>query len=166
MVAHRTILASMACMVMLGGYASYPLMPTPNIYAGESGYPEDQVPEALKSNRVDLLYVTDRSPESDENGNLAYGSERSDSIAFGSVMVEIGDDVSWRKLIRASHQSCSTNLSATSPYPSSDITRAPSCDGSPRDGTLHVTGSTSTFRGWSAPRWPRYSRPRSSLGWW
>ena len=42
MVAHRTILASMACMVMLGGYASYRLMPTPNIYAGESGYPEER----------------------------------------------------------------------------------------------------------------------------
>lgn len=102
MVRYRTILASLAYLLMLGGCASYPLMPTPNIYTGESGYPEDQVPEALKSNRVDLLYVTDRSPVADENGDLVYGSERSDSMAFGSAMVEIGDHISWRKLVRAS----------------------------------------------------------------
>ncbi len=95
MAMYRTILTSIACLLMLGGCTSYSLMPTPNIYAAESGYPEDQVPEALRSNQVDLLYVTDRSPESDENGKLAYGSERSDSIAFGSVVVEFGDcDVS------------------------------------------------------------------------
>ncbi len=84
MVLYRAILASIACLLMLGGCAAYPLMPTPNIYAGESGYPEDQVPEALKSNHVDLLYVTDRSPEFDTNGNLSYGSKRSDSIDFAA----------------------------------------------------------------------------------
>lgn len=102
MAMYRTILTSIACLLMLGGCTSYSLMPTPNIYAAESGYPEDQVPEALRSNQVDLLYVTDRSPESDENGKLAYGSERSDSIAFGSVVVEFGDEISWQKLVRAS----------------------------------------------------------------
>ena len=87
---------------MLGGCAAYPLMPTPNIYAGESGYPENQVPEALKSNHVDLLYVTDRSPEIDTNGDLSYRKKCSDSIAFGSAMIEIGDKISWQELVRAS----------------------------------------------------------------
>jgi esterase/lipase superfamily enzyme len=88
MVSYRENLASIACLLMLGGCAAYPLMPTRNIYAGESGYPENQVPEALKSDHVDLLYVTDRSPEFDTNEDLSYGSKCSDFIAFGSAMIE------------------------------------------------------------------------------
>lgn len=39
------------------------LMPTPNIYLQGDGYPKQAVPHDLRSNDVDLLFVTDRAPE-------------------------------------------------------------------------------------------------------
>ena len=70
-------------------------MPAPNIYTGASSYPEAEVPAALKTNKVDLLYVTDRRAAVDDSGALIYGSDRSDSVAFGSVVVELGDEIGW-----------------------------------------------------------------------
>ncbi len=49
-----------------------PLMPVPNLYIGE-GAPElfTALPSALQGSRVDLLYVTDRAPETDDDGALS-----------------------------------------------------------------------------------------------
>ena len=72
------------------------LMPTPNIYIGGKLKPFDDVPPALQSNHVEVLYLTDRaleegsSPESPE-----YGHKRSRSVAFGVCDVRFGKDVSW-----------------------------------------------------------------------
>lgn len=74
-------------------------MPTPNLYDRVGGYPENQVPQALRNSRVDLLYVTDRVPETRDDGSLSYGSLRSDSAAYGSVKVEIGEGASWEELV-------------------------------------------------------------------
>jgi len=90
----------------LVGCSSAPkLMPTPNIYLEGSGYPESGVPDSLKSNKIDLLYVTDRAPETSDDGALIYGYGRSASMAFGSVVVEIGDDLSWQQLVALSETS-------------------------------------------------------------
>ncbi len=85
----------------VGCTIGHPLMPTPNLYDRSGGYPESRVSPAARSNRVDLLYVTDRAPETSD-GALAYGSRRSASAAYGSVIVEIGEGISWEELVEVS----------------------------------------------------------------
>jgi esterase/lipase superfamily enzyme len=71
------------------------LMPTPNVHADSSDDIYTGLPEELKSTEVPLFYITDRVPEKDENGNLKYGYERSASLAFGSTVVDLGEDITW-----------------------------------------------------------------------
>lgn len=84
--------------VLLAGCAGRPLMPTPNLYTSATEQPFQQLAPALKTNQVDLLYVTDRVGEGNERGDLAYGHKRSPSVAFGSAMVQIGQDITWEQL--------------------------------------------------------------------
>lgn len=93
--------ALLLVLAAVGCTTRHPLMPTPNLYDRMGGYPEERVPLQDRSNRVDLLYVTDRAPEVAE-GTLAYGSRRSASAAYGSVDVEIGDGISWEELVELS----------------------------------------------------------------
>jgi esterase/lipase superfamily enzyme len=86
-------------------------MPTPNIYTGSGSYPEASVPTVLRSNKVDLLYVTDRAPVTTDNGKLEYGTERSASVGFGSAIMEIGEELTWQELVEMSE----TSSRSTSP---------------------------------------------------
>jgi esterase/lipase superfamily enzyme len=86
-------------------------MPTPNIYAYGGNYPESSVPPGLKSNEVNLLFVTDRAPETTAEGTLEYGAGRSASTGFGSAIVEIGNNLSWQELVEMSE----TSSRSTSP---------------------------------------------------
>jgi len=79
------------------------LMPTPRIYAA-AARPLFTGP-APPTTSVDLLYVTDRVPVTKPDGSLAYSSDRSRSMAFGSVTVEIGEQVSWPVLAQLSTES-------------------------------------------------------------
>ena len=89
--------------LLLVGCASTPeLMPAPNIYADGGGYPESSVAPGLKSNQVDLLFVTDRAPETSADGTLEYGTGRSASVGFGSATVEIGNGLTWQELVEMS----------------------------------------------------------------
>jgi esterase/lipase superfamily enzyme len=98
--------------LLLVGCSSAPkLMPTPNIYADGGSYPESSVPPGLKSNEVDLLFVTDRAPETTADGTLKYGTGRSASLGFGSAIVEIGNDLPWQELVEISE----TSSRSTSP---------------------------------------------------
>jgi hypothetical protein len=80
-------------------------MPTPNLYAQSESDPFADVPPALQSNKVDVLYLTDRAPEKPEPGNPHYGFKRSRSVAFGVSEVAFGKDVSWDQLVEASRTS-------------------------------------------------------------
>jgi hypothetical protein len=51
-----------------------------------------------------VLYATDRQPVSRDDGGLAYGYGRSFSIAVGSCVVEIGQNVAWDTLVAQSRQ--------------------------------------------------------------
>jgi len=98
-----TRITPLVVVFVLAGCASTPrLMPTPNIYLDTSGYPASSVPQNLRSNKVDLLYVTDRVPETSDEGKLVYGYGRSSSVGFGSAIVEIGDGVTWPELVEMS----------------------------------------------------------------
>ena len=102
----RTCIALVFIALVLVGCSSTPkLMPTPNIYLGGGGYPESRIPRGLKSNKVELLFVTDRAPEASADGTLVYGTRRSASLGFGSVIVEIGNDLTWQQLVEMSETS-------------------------------------------------------------
>jgi esterase/lipase superfamily enzyme len=78
------------------------MMPTPNVFVDSDTDIYSGLHQDLKSTEVPLFYVTDRQPERDENGNLKYGYERSASLAFGSAVVDLGEDISWAELLEAS----------------------------------------------------------------
>ena len=92
-------------LLLVGCSATHKLMPTPNIYTNGGSYPDEDVPEGLKSNKIDLLFVTDRVPETSADNTLKYGSGRSASVGFGSTVVEIGNDLPWQELVRISETS-------------------------------------------------------------
>ena len=79
------------------------LMPTPNLYTAP-GAPElfdDALPDSLKSSDLDILFVTDRAPETVE-GVFGYGYGRSQSLAFGTATVSVEPALSWDELERRS----------------------------------------------------------------
>ncbi len=98
--AQRLVLISIVLATSAG--CQRQLMPTPNLYAhaGDDGF--ERVPEAYRSNVVDVLYVTDRVAEGEGKKGIEYGYGRSHSLAYGACEVEIGRDVSWEELVRAS----------------------------------------------------------------
>ena len=95
----------LATLILTACSSTQKLMPTPNIYVDGGNYPELSVPQDLKSNKVDLLFVTDRAPETSADGSLIYGTGRSASVGFGSAVVEIGHDLGWQQLVEMSESS-------------------------------------------------------------
>lgn len=91
--------------LLLAGCAGQvrPLMPTPVLYVGAAARSVfDRAPAAHRSTALDLLYFTNRAPKSDPIGGLSYGAERSKSLAFGSVRVDVGAGLDWDELAAAS----------------------------------------------------------------
>ncbi|MBK1700017.1 alpha/beta hydrolase [Thiococcus pfennigii] len=91
--------------LLLLGCASQPreLMPTPALYQSPGGVPLFDLPrEARPKPALDLLYVTDRAPESEPESMLPYGQGRARRIAFGAAEVQIGPDLSWEELAEQS----------------------------------------------------------------
>lgn len=95
-------------LVLQSGCASKnALIPTPHLYTiGDQPLFEELVPE-LKSNQLDVLYVTDRKPENDKSGTINYGNKRSNSLAYGSAIIAMGDNYSWDELVAISTQKTS-----------------------------------------------------------
>jgi esterase/lipase superfamily enzyme len=79
-------------------------MPTPNVYVQTQSHPFADVAPPLRTNTVDVLYATDRKPIPREDGTLAYGYGRSFSLAVGSAVVEMGQNISWDTLVQQSQQ--------------------------------------------------------------
>jgi esterase/lipase superfamily enzyme len=95
----------LSALLILAGCAgsARTMMPVPNVYTGDSARELFQeLPEELRGGDLDLLYVTDRAPETDSDGDLVYGSGRSHSVAFGSAVVRIIPDMDWDQLVRVS----------------------------------------------------------------
>lgn len=84
------------------GCAGPRLMPTPNVYRDRAQNPFADVPPALRTNRVDLLYVTDRRLERDAVGRPAYTYRRAPYLAYGSCVVALGRDLDWESLVALS----------------------------------------------------------------
>lgn len=112
--------------ILFVGCSSTPkLMPTPNIYLDGGSYPESRVLPDLKSNEVDLLFVTDRVPETTADGTLVYGTGRSASVGFGSVIVEIGNDLTWQHLVDISETSSRRSAPALRVISRAELDRFP-----------------------------------------
>lgn len=93
----------LACVLLIAGCAeSRQLMPTPNLYTDEKATLFETLPQEYASTLVELLYVTDRAPETDEAGNLRYGYKRSNSLAVGTTVVDLGQNATWESLVEAS----------------------------------------------------------------
>ena len=93
----------LVCMLLFWGCGgTRRMMPTPNLYLNEEQILFDNLADDLKSTEVRLFYVTDRSPEKDNDGNLRYGYGRSASLAFGTAVVDLGVDITWEDLLQAS----------------------------------------------------------------
>jgi esterase/lipase superfamily enzyme len=89
--------------IMLGGCAGPRLlMPTPNLYAAGHEQLFENIADELKDPSVQLLYMTDRVPEKNEEGEFAYGFGRSSSVGFGTATIELGDGNSWDRLLEQS----------------------------------------------------------------
>lgn len=98
----RLIVIAVTALVLAGCATSHTLMPTPSLYAGANAKP--LFSDASISRRptdLDLLFITDRAP-AQRADDLPYTAGRSRSIAFGSVTVELGKDVTWDVLMRES----------------------------------------------------------------
>ena len=102
----RTIsILILVCIAAVGGCGRN-LMPTPNLYHDASVDPFRDVPPSRQSNVVEILYATDRDPLEPRTVNemyVRYGTDRSNSVAFGNASVQIGrDDLTWEELASAS----------------------------------------------------------------
>ena len=95
------------CLMTLASCSPHPppvpdLMPTPTLCVRSTGDPFADVPPALRSSTVDLVYVTDRAMEGPSVQDPQYGYRRSKSLAFGMTCVSIGKDLPWDDLVVAS----------------------------------------------------------------
>ena len=78
------------------------LMPTPNVYVNAEVDPFKDVPLALQGGKMDIFYITDRTPTTSGDQPVKYGSGRSRSVAYGSCIVEIGKDIPWDQVVKES----------------------------------------------------------------
>ena len=88
--------------LLLGCSGPRLMMPTPNVYLDAERDVFAKLAKPLKDTEVELLYVTDREPEQDEDGKLRYGTGRSASLALGTTVVHLGVDTGWEELLEAS----------------------------------------------------------------
>ena len=79
------------------------LMPTPTLYQLPGGQPVFALPKEARHNPdLDLLFITDRGPQSvaeaELSGPLPYGQGRARRIAFGSAQVRVVPGLDWETL--------------------------------------------------------------------
>jgi len=99
----RSLAGLLLIAILLSGCGSATiLMPTPNVYARATSNPFEDVPPALQNNHVDVMYLTDRVTEGKPEGGIEYGYKRSRAVAYGVATVDIGKNVSWDELVKAS----------------------------------------------------------------
>jgi esterase/lipase superfamily enzyme len=89
--------------LLASGCATGPrqLMPTPTLYQLPGGQPlfdRAAQPRQPRDPDLDLLYITDRAPQSGPDNPLPYGQQRARHIAFGSAEVRVGPGLDWETL--------------------------------------------------------------------
>ncbi len=77
-----------------------PLMRTPALYQTDTGGAAlfAETPRERRTVELELLYITDRAPETDSQSDLPYGEERSRSLIFGTAVVKMTPNLTWADL--------------------------------------------------------------------
>lgn len=91
-----------AVLAITGCSTQRAMMPTPNVHLEAENDYFSEVPSALKNTEVPLFYITDRAPEQEADESPKYGYGRSESMAFGKAVVDLGSEISWDELLEAS----------------------------------------------------------------
>jgi len=79
------------------------LMPTPaTFHLPTARGIFDEVPVERRTDDIDLLYITDRAPDTHPDAELPYGQERARSMGFGSARVILRPSMTWDELRRHS----------------------------------------------------------------
>ena len=108
MIESRSAIVIAAIVFVLTGCATT-MMPTPVLYTGENARPLfTDLPIDSRRPPLDLLYITDRAP-AERPDDSPYTADRSRSMAFGSTMIEFGEDLSWDVLVRESTETQRVN---------------------------------------------------------
>ncbi|WP_295399910.1 alpha/beta hydrolase [uncultured Thiocystis sp.] len=95
------IAAILLTVVLLGGCAASgrPLMPTPLLYQLPGGQTVfDPSSQGRLNPDVDLLFITDRAPETVPESTQPYGQERARQIRFGTAQVRLVPALDWETL--------------------------------------------------------------------
>lgn len=92
-----SILACLASAWLAAGCITHEPMPQ-EVYSEQHQTLFTDIPDALKSRKVDVLYATDRAMD-EKQDVLLYGHDRSPALAFGAARVDLGKDLSWDDLI-------------------------------------------------------------------
>ncbi len=96
-------IALAALLGQTGCATTYPMMPTPVLYAGAQARPLfTNAPADVRTPSLDLLAFTDRAPAQSADAPEPYTADRSRSMAFGSTTVLFGEDLTWDTLVRQS----------------------------------------------------------------
>jgi esterase/lipase superfamily enzyme len=84
-------------------------MPTPAVYQNPDGtQPFTATSAERETTDLELLFITDRSPETDRKNELPYGESRSRSIAYGSAVVKFVPNLDWKSLEQQSQLAART----------------------------------------------------------
>lgn len=95
------ILSAVLCVTMLVGCATKvrELMPTPALFHLPTAQTIfEEVPPERRTDYVDLLYVTDRAPDTSPDAELPYGQERARTTRFGSAQIVLRPSMTWDEL--------------------------------------------------------------------
>jgi esterase/lipase superfamily enzyme len=101
------------------------LVDTPNLYTSSQAYPSRDIAGVYETTTPELFFVTDRRVETGDNATRFYGTDRSSSIAFGTVKIQFGQDLSWDALEAASNTQNRDNDIFLSVTDISEIVRFP-----------------------------------------
>jgi esterase/lipase superfamily enzyme len=100
--ARSAIVIAAIAFVLTGCATNLALMPAPALYTGANAkllFTDSS--SGSQAPPLDLLFITDRA-SAGQPDDLPYTAERSRSMAFGSAMIEFGENVTWDELIKES----------------------------------------------------------------
>ena len=83
--------------------STYNLPNPPNIYSNQTPYASLNIEPEKQSAQSNILYVTDRQPETSKDGELEFGHTRSPIIRYGTGKVELGENQTWDDIVAAAN---------------------------------------------------------------
>jgi esterase/lipase superfamily enzyme len=120
----RSAIVIAAVAFVLTGCATT-LMPTPVLYTGANAKPLfTELSTDSRRPSLDLLFITDRAP-AEQPDDSPYTASRSRSMAFGSTMIQFGEDVSWDVLVKESTATQRVNPLQLKLGPTTELGRFP-----------------------------------------